>query len=75
MDYIEAFHKQYVLQQGLYPSPENIREYSIDDGGLKLLYETPRYWIVLTSNEAEFLNVIWKEDENGETREMETIEL
>jgi hypothetical protein len=84
MTYAQAFNKEYLLQQGMADTPENVVEYGVDEADLKLLYETERYWIVLNEEDnglgGQWLNVVWKEGvlaATGErfTRRMETTEL
>ncbi len=72
-EYIQAFHKEYLSQQKLEPTTENIAEFSVDESQLKLLYEDKYTWVVLNDGDREgkWVNVIWKEED----RRMETIEL
>jgi hypothetical protein len=77
MDYKTAFHKEYLSQQGLEPTQENIKQYSVDPNQLKLIHESPRYWIVLNDGgpNGQWLDVIWKEVGYYPKREMKTIPL
>ena len=72
MDYKQAFHKEYLLQQDIKDTHE---ECGVNHDDLLLLEETGRYWIIKNTgahdDQREILNVVWK---NGE-RPMESIEL
>jgi hypothetical protein len=72
MDYKQAFHNEYLYQQGVEDMSE---ECGVDHDDLLLLNETDQYWIIKNSGEhddqREILNVVWK---NGH-RPMESIEL
>lgn len=74
MDSKKAFHKAYLLYQGIPEVTEkNIRNYSVDPDLLVLLEETESYWIIKVLDDGmagEFLNVVYKE-----TFEMDTLEL
>ena len=73
MNYIETFHKEYLLQQGLEYTPENVKDFSVDPSTLMLIYEEYGFWIVLCygDDSRRILYVTYKDG----YRRMECMEL